>query len=163
MDGEHILTNMKHLHSDVTRQTMEAADRLEKMAVTVAAAADRVEGISVNVETALNRAIASLPGATNKEMERAGREVITALSAEVGKTAQQVAGNAALAAQNESFAFASLVLTGSFVIFFGAGMFLGTHDAGRLATGLICLLVGAGGGIVLGYLMSIHKKARNFK
>ena len=163
MDGEHILANMKHLHSDVTRQTMEAADRLEKIAVTVAAVADRVEGVRGNIETALNKAISSLPGAANKEMERAGREVITALSEEVGKTAQKVAGNAAAAAQNESFAFAALVLTGSFVIFFGAGMFLGTLDASRLVTGLICLFVGAAGGIVLGYLMSIHKKAKNLK
>jgi len=163
MDAEHILANMKHLHSDVTRQTIDAVEKLEKMAGTVEKAANRVEGVKDNIESALYKAISALPGAANNEMNRAGGEAITALSEKVGKIAQQIAGNAAAAAQNESFAFAALVLTGSFIIFFGAGMFLGTHDASRLATGLICLFVGAGGGIMLGYLMSIHKKTKNLK
>lgn len=43
MEPEHILANMKHLHSDVTRQTMQVLERLNQTAETVVEAAKSVE------------------------------------------------------------------------------------------------------------------------
>lgn len=50
------------------------------------------------IQSNLLEKLAALPGAAEKELKRAGDQAISALSAEVGKIAQKIAGDAAAAA-----------------------------------------------------------------
>ena len=62
-----------------------------------------------------------LPGAVDKEMKRAGAEMISGLSGEVGRIAQRLAGDAVVAERNRAISMAVLALSVSALIFGGTG------------------------------------------
>lgn len=68
---------------------------------------------------------------------------------EVGRIAQQIAGDAAAAERYKSFYLAAGVLTAFAMVFFLVGMFLGTHEIGLLSLGALCLGIGVASGMVL--------------
>lgn len=88
MDGEHILANMRHLHSDAAQQTLEVLARLESVASGVVNAAQQVE----KGKTALHRQNEALLMDQVKEITEAIKELKS-----VEENIQKVAANAARA------------------------------------------------------------------
>lgn len=70
----------------------------------------------------IQQKIEAFPGAADKEMKRAGEAAITALSGQVARIAQTVAGDAAAVEKHAAFTKASLI---AFLCVLGAGLLFG--------------------------------------
>lgn len=132
MDHDDILARARHLHSDTAGNILGLTTKLRETAEIVVQSADRVERNkseitrqnSIQIKDAqekLARQLAELPGAADLEMKRASNAAISALSVEVGRIAQNVAGDAAAAAKNTAFYRAVAGMAICAVIFGGTG------------------------------------------
>lgn len=78
-----------------------------------------------DIQTAARGVIDSLPGAADREMQRAGNAAVRSLSAEVGRIAQELAGNAAAIEKAKAVSLATKWVTAGViacsVVFFGLG------------------------------------------
>lgn len=146
MEADHVLAHMRHLHSDVAQQTFDLVTKLEAVTkVVVDSAAQVKEGktdLDLKILHRLEKAhgglaeiVNSLPGAATLEMQRAGAEVMTELAGQVGKIAQQVAGDATAAARNTAFYRAVAGVAACALVFGGTGYALRAGaDAINLST-----------------------------
>lgn len=101
---------------------------------------DKVDELKVKLDGlggSINDKMQALPNAADREMKRAGAEAISALSNQVGRLAQQVAGDAAANERQKSFTWAAgamgVVATATYV----AGVGLGSMAAGGAGWGIL--------------------------
>lgn len=87
---------IKILYEDSLKEIRDLTTRIEN-----------IKGVQNAVEAALKNVIASMPAAADREMQRAGGEVMRALSGEVGRIAQRLAGDAAAAEKAHAISFAA--------------------------------------------------------
>lgn len=108
----------------------------------------RIEGVKESqgtFETAVKTLMSSIPALANKEMKRASSEVISTLSENVGRIAQQVAGNAAVAKKTTFVLFgllAGLAMFG-FGVSYGAVYSTWSNPLWINRTGLLSVLSSA--------------------
>jgi hypothetical protein len=129
------MEKIKILYEGSLRDIRELTTRLEAVAGTVKVASTTALETETVAKTTLENAARTFKGLANQEMARAGATAIAALSDQVGKIAQRVAGDAAATERHSALVKASaLGLMGMLVcagLFGGGGYFVGAssmHD-----------------------------------
>lgn len=118
---------IKILYADSLKDIRDLTTRLEEVASKVHASSETAHEVEILAKSAISEAYETFKGLADKEMKRAGEAAISALSGQVGRIAQTVAGDSAAVERHNSLVKAS-VFASIGVIFcafiFGGGGFL---------------------------------------